>query len=221
MNTLLAFDLDGTLVDSRLDLAESANEMLATYAAPPLALDAVVAMVGDGARVLIERVLAAAGVVRDLDAALVEFLAIYDRRLLVHTRPYPSLVSGIEVLASRASLAVLTNKPEHHTRRILEGLDLSRHFRWVIGGDSGFPRKPDPSSLRHLMVSAGVTGARTVYVGDLDIDAQTARRAGATFCAALWGFAQFGRPLVVQLDHLVAHQPGDLLRVLETRLNPT
>jgi phosphoglycolate phosphatase len=187
---LIVFDLDGTIVDSRRDLAESANEMLETYGAGPLAVDAVAAMVGEGARVLVERALRAAGLDPAVPAALDRFLAIYDRRLLVHTRPYDGLSETIHETARVATVAVLTNKPEAPARRLLDAFDLTRSVRWVVGGDSGWARKPDPAGLLDLIARAATTPERTMMVGDSPIDADTARRAGATFCAAIYGFGR-------------------------------
>ena len=157
MFRLIVFDLDGTLVDSRQDIAESANATLVACGAQPLSEDAIGRMVGDGAPMLIARAFAAAGVEPPPDA-LDRFLTIYDDRLLSHTRPYHGIPELLDQLARRASLAVLTNKPLAATRRILEGLDLSRYFPpdRMVGGDGPFPRKPDPAGLAHLMASAGV-----------------------------------------------------------------
>lgn len=184
------FDLDGTIIDSRRDLAESANEMLETYGAGPLSIEAVTGMVGEGARVLVERALRAAGLDPAEPEALARFLASYDRRLLVHTRPYDGLSDVIHDAARRGVVAVLTNKPEAPARRILDAFALSRSIAWVVGGDSGFARKPDPSALVDLVARTGTTAARTMMVGDSPVDAETARRAGVTFCAALYGFGR-------------------------------
>lgn len=187
---LIVFDLDGTIVDSRRDLAESANEMLGTYGAGALSVDAVTRMVGEGARVLVERALVAAGLDPAEPEALARFLAAYDRRLLGHTRSYEGLGDVMQEAARDTTLAVLTNKPEAPSRRLLDAFDLTRSVRWVIGGDSGFARKPDPGGLLDLMARAGVAATRTMMVGDSPVDAETARRAGATFCAALYGFGR-------------------------------
>ena len=189
-STLLVFDLDGTLVDSRRDLADSANEMLASYGAEPHSVDAVTGMVGEGARVLVERALRAAHLDPAEPEALARFLAIYDRRLLEHTRPYDGLPGVIRDAARRGVVAVLTNKPEAPARRILDAFALSGSLAWVVGGDSGFARKPDPSALLDLVARAGTTAARTMMVGDSPVDAETAKRAGVTFCAALYGFGR-------------------------------
>src|SRR5262249_34705467 len=155
-------DLDGTLVDSRRDLAESVNTTLESYGAPVLAEDVVGRMVGNGAPTLVARAFEAAGLERPPDA-LDRFLAIYHGRLLMHTRPYPGIPEALDVLGARAALAVLTNKPRQPTLAILEGLDLARHFdpRAVVGGDGPFPRKPEPNGLRHLADLAGVETSST------------------------------------------------------------
>jgi phosphoglycolate phosphatase len=187
--SVLVFDLDGTLVDSRRDIAESANELLASLGAPPLDHDEVVRMVGEGARLLVKRVLAAAGAADlDLEAAYARFSAIYDRRLADHTRPYPGVVPGLDRLAERFTLAVLTNKPQHHTDRLLEALDLRRYFVQALGGDTVHGRKPDPAGLASLVAGAGAVPQGALLLGDSWVDAETARRGGTRFCFADYGF---------------------------------
>ena len=210
MRPLIAFDLDGTLIDSKRDLAESANEMLATYGAPPLAEVQVAGMVGDGAMQLVQRALDAGGVPTDVSVALDRFLAIYAGRLFRHTRPYPWLPDAIAAAAERASLAVLTNKPEGPSRTLLDGFGLSRYFRWVIGGDSGFPRKPDPTGLGHLIHQAGVTPGGCLMVGDSMLDVETARSAGAVVCVAKYGFGHLRRPLELNGTELIARRPEEV-----------
>ena len=148
---LIVFDLDGTLVDSRKDIADAANQLLRDCGAEALPENRIGRMVGDGAATLVARAFAASGVERPPDA-LERFLSIYDRWLLNHTRAYDGIPAVLDALASRASLAVLTNKPIASTRRVLAGLDLARFFHddAVVGGDGPFPRKPDPAGLRHL-----------------------------------------------------------------------
>ena len=192
---LYVFDLDGTLVDSRRDLAESANELLRLSGALPLPEEDIGRMVGDGAAGLVARMFAVSGIAQPPDA-LARFLAIYDGRLLNHTQPYPGIRDTLDGLVGRAKLAVLTNKPIAATRRILAGLRLNCYFdaSFVIGGDGPFPRKPDPSGLRHLAAIAGTTAASTLLVGDSLIDWRTARHAGTASCLARYGFGFEGIP---------------------------
>lgn len=208
--SLIVFDLDGTLIDSRLDLAESTNEMLGTFGAAALPIDAVAAMIGEGAKVLVMRALAAAGLTVGVDAALQRFRDIYDRRLLIHTRPYPGIEATVKTLASSARLAVLTNKPEAPSRRLLDAFDLAPYFGRVIGGDSGYPRKPDPSGLLALVDEAGVAPSETWMVGDSMIDVATARRANVRMCVALYGFGQLRGELVLDGTERTVRTAGEI-----------
>jgi phosphoglycolate phosphatase len=216
---LVVFDLDGTLVDSRLDLAESTNELLGTYGAPALPVDRVAMMVGEGARKLVERALAAAGLDPAEPEALGRFMEIYGRRLLVHTRPYDGIAEALARIARDAPLAVLTNKPHAFTERLLDAFDLARHFRQVIGGDSPWGRKPDPAGLRALMAAHRAAAPATWLVGDSMIDVETARRAGTRMCVVLYGFGQLRGELTLDGTEAVARTPGDIAGLV-TRVEP-
>lgn len=213
---LIVFDLDGTLIDSRRDLAESANAVLAQFGAGPLAEDAIGRMIGDGAATLVARAFAAAGCAQPHDA-LERFLAIYNSRLLTFTRPYPGIPEALADLAARTDLAVLTNKPLAPTMQILSGLGLASFFsrEAVLGGDGPFPRKPDPAGLLHLAAKAGVPIGETLLIGDSSIDWRTARAAGARICLARYGFGFDGvPPSELGGDDRVIGAPADLLSVL-------
>jgi len=207
---LIAFDLDGTLIDSQRDLADSANELLASFGADPLPIETVAAMVGDGAKVLVRRVLAAARLHPDRPDPLERFLEIYDRRLANHTRFYPGVREMLAPLAERATLAIVTNKPEKHTRALLKVFDVASLFPWVVGGDSGFPRKPDPAGLFHVMGQAGASPETTLFVGDSMVDVETGRRAGVRICVAAYGFGRFRTALDLDGTELVADRPEEL-----------
>jgi phosphoglycolate phosphatase len=164
--------------------------------AAPIPEERIGGMVGEGAATLVARAFKASGVERPADA-LSRYLAFYDERLLNHTRPYDGIPSVLEALGARAALAVLTNKPVASTRRILDGLDLARHFPSdaVLGGDGPFARKPDPAALLHLVAHAGASVEATVMVGDSAIDWRTARAAGTRVCLARYGFGFDSVPL--------------------------
>lgn len=216
---LVIFDLDGTIVDSRLDLANSTNDVLVGYGARPLPVDRVAAMVGEGARKLIERALEAAGLAPDLDDALGRFREVYDRRLLEHTRPYPGIAEVIRSASARAQLAVLTNKPVGPSQRLLEAFDVAAPFGWVLGGDSGFARKPDPAAVHYLLEQAGAGAADALFVGDSMIDVETARRAGVRMCVARYGFGHMRGELVLNGEELIAETPADVGRIIESLLS--
>jgi phosphoglycolate phosphatase len=186
---LAVFDLDGTLIDSRRDLADSANVMLAGYGAGPLSEEQIASMVGSGAATLVKRVITAAGVDAPPDEALARFLSAYDARLTHHTRPYDGIPALLDNLrAADVSMAVLTNKPLEQSVRILDAFNLSKYFQWVIGGDGPWPRKPAPEGMQFLLQQADARADETVLVGDSTIDLQTSRNAGVAICLARYGF---------------------------------
>ncbi len=210
---LFVFDLDGTLVDSLRDLADSASALLLECGARRLGEDEVAAMVGEGAATLVARAFAAVGVTAPPDA-LDRFLAIYDARLLANTRPYDGMPAALEAIAARASLAVLTNKPRAATIRILAGLQLERFFEdaAILGGDGPLPRKPDPAGLVHLCARAGVAPGEAVMVGDSAVDWRTARAAGTRSCLARYGFGFREFPVAeLRGDETLIDRPRDLL----------
>ena len=189
--------------------------MLEDAGAPRLSEEAIGGMVGDGAAALVARAFAAAGVPPPVDA-LDRFLAVYDERLLVHTRAYPGIPEVLAALHHRLPLAVLTNKPRGATREILEGLDLARYFEQdaIIGGDGPFPRKPDPAGLRHLADRAGVSPADTLLVGDSLVDLKTAGAAASSICLARYGFGfETVRAAGAASTEWTIDAPEDLLEV--------
>ncbi|HKT81863.1 MAG TPA: HAD-IA family hydrolase [Vicinamibacterales bacterium] len=214
---LIVFDLDGTLVDSLRDLAESANTLIVECGGAGAALEdeAVAKMVGDGAATLVSRAFAAAGIPQPPDA-LSRFLSIYDDRLLRHTRPYPGVPEALAALSKRTKVCVLTNKPLAATRRILDGLGLARFIdpRGVFGGDGPYPRKPDPAGLQALMTMAGVSPAATVLVGDSGVDLKTARAARVGICLVRYGFGFENIADDCGPDALVVDRPSQFAELL-------
>lgn len=211
---LVVFDLDGTLIDSRRDLADSANALIVESGGRPLAVDAIAGMVGEGAPLLVRRALAAAGVTPDLHAALRRFLELYDERLLVHTRLYDGTQEALEALSARAPLAILTNKPQRPTERILDGLGIARFFGQVVGGDTAHGRKPDPAGLNHLMTVTAAGRDDTVMVGDSAIDLRTARAAGTRVCLVRYGFGFHTAAPELSGDERIADSPSQLPTIL-------
>jgi phosphoglycolate phosphatase len=210
---LIVFDLDGTLIDSRRDLANATNALLVECGAAPLSEERIGGMVGDGAATLVARAFAAVEIDRPSDA-LERFLRIYGDHLLDHTRPYPGIREALDHLRSRRQLAVLTNKPLASTRQILDGLSLASYFppAAVVGGDGPFPRKPDPAALCHLAAQADVPLRDTLLVGDSAIDWRTARAAGVAACLVRYGFGFDGVPLdQLRAEDRVISAPNELM----------
>jgi phosphoglycolate phosphatase len=186
---LIALDLDGTLVDSRRDLTDAANQLVEELGGAALSEEAVGRMIGEGAAVLVDRALAAAGVTGRA-GTLARFLDIYDSHLLDHTLPYPGVADALRAARAHGRVVVLTNKPAAAAGRILEVLGLRGLLDEVVGGDGPYPRKPDPASLFALMRWAGSTPASTLLVGDSAIDLHTARAAGSRCCIVRYGFGR-------------------------------
>jgi phosphoglycolate phosphatase len=185
----VVFDLDGTLVDSRADLAAAVNHVLAELGLPVIPLATVERYVGEGARVLVERALGAERATL-VPRGLELFMDYYGAHLLDATRPYPGVPEALAALADRGVvLSVLTNKPAVMSRAIVEGLGLGARFRAVLGGDSLPVRKPDPAGLDQLAALATTARGRMLLVGDSPIDLRTAAAADVAFCGVAWGFA--------------------------------
>jgi phosphoglycolate phosphatase len=209
---ILVFDLDGTLIDSARDLAESIGELLEGYGAERLPLSEVIAMVGEGAPVLVRRALARAGLRPGVDDALARFLTIYDRRLMDHTVAYPGIIESLALAIRRGPLAVLTNKPLGPSIGILDALGLRGFFSRVIGGDGEFGRKPDPSGL--LALQALDPGERIVMVGDSPADWNVAVNAKCPFVFARFGFGATKFDVAPDTPFAIDH-PRELDGVLE------
>ena len=182
------FDLDGTLVDSAPDLHAALDRLMAVKRLPGFARAEVVAMIGDGVRVLLERAYAARGIALD-DADLQHFMTDYEANAAVLTRAFdgiPELLGGLRDAGWR--LAVCTNKPEGAARVLLSGLGLDGHFSALGGGDSFPMRKPDPGHLRATLAAAGAVPEDAVMIGDHRNDIEAARGAGVRAIFAGWGY---------------------------------
>jgi len=160
--------------------------MLESYGAPPLPMDEIVTMVGEGAPILVRRALKQSQVDPEPREALDRYMKIYDRRLMNHTAPYEGITDTLGVVLRRGPLAVLTNKPLGPSIGILEALGLRGFFSRVIGGDSEYGRKPDPAGLLSLQSLA--PGEQLVMIGDSPADWKTAETANIPFVFARYGF---------------------------------
>jgi phosphoglycolate phosphatase len=217
LRRLVVFDLDGTLIDSRRDLADSANALIVERGGRPLPEEAIGRMVGDGAAMLVRRALDAAGLAVDEDS-VPRFLELYDARLLNHTRAYAGIPAVLAALRPHAAIAVLTNKPAAPSERILAALGLAPLIEATIGGDSTFPKKPDPASLQHLVRRFGATPRSTVMVGDSLVDYRTARAAGTAICLTRYGFGYQNVDEAALGDDVALVDDAEALRKAVTRL---
>jgi len=186
---LFIFDLDGTLIDSKLDLAHAVNATRVNLDLPPLEHELIFSYVGNGAPVLIRRVLGPEASEELVNQALEYFLAYYREHMLDYTVLYPGVRETLEKLDNgERRLAVLTNKPVRISAAILDGLNVGQHFFRVYGGNSFEQKKPDPIGIETLLREAGAQKERTLMVGDSAVDIQTARNAGIPCCGVTYGF---------------------------------
>lgn len=186
---LLIFDLDGTLIDSKLDLAHAVNATRAHLQLPPLEHELIYSYVGNGAPVLIRRALGPEASDELVQQALEFFLAYYRDHMLDYTVLYPGVRETLAKLDSGGRrLAVLTNKPVRISAAILDGLDVGKHFFRVYGGNSFEQKKPHPVGIETLLRESGARKERTLMVGDSAVDIQTARNAGIPCCGVTYGF---------------------------------
>jgi phosphoglycolate phosphatase len=186
------FDLDGTLIDSKLDLVNSVNFMLREMQRDVLPLATVASYIGHGAPRLVADALGPETAEADRKRGLEIFLAHYDEHNLDATRAYPGVVEGLEALQDRP-MAVLTNKPKKMSVEILEALGLLKYFRAVYGGDSFEKKKPDPAGAQSILKDLGAQPPEAAMVGDSDVDIKTARNAGMLAIGVNYGFGQHDR----------------------------
>lgn len=189
MARLLAFDLDGTLVDSSRDIAAAMNAAMGHVAppAPEIPFESILSYVGEGARLLVERCLQHAAVDLPVDEVLPVYLECYAERLLDTTYLYPGVEEALAALEG-TTLAVLTNKPGDFSRSILAGLGVAARFARIWGAGDVPSQKPDPEGLVRLMADVHVSPEETWMVGDSATDVSAARAAGTRAAGVTWGF---------------------------------
>jgi phosphoglycolate phosphatase len=214
---LFIFDLDGTLVDSRQDLANSINAMLAHYGKPTLPCDVIATYIGDGAPMLVRRSLGDPEDDHFVHEALDFFLSYYREHKLDTTYVYDGVMPSLEAIRAAANgtgkriMSVLSNKPVNPSKAIVEALGMGNFFRQIYGGNSFHTKKPDPLGVHTLLKENGCKPEEAVIIGDSDIDILTARNAGIYSCGVLYGLAPHtleAAPPDVLIDH-----PAELAKV--------
>lgn len=209
----VVFDLDGTLVDTLADIGHAMNAALAALGQPGHPFEAYRGFIGEGVRRLAERALPP-GRGDLVDAATAEFRRVYGEHLLDRTRPYPGVPELLDgLVAAGVPLAVLSNKPDPATRRIVESLFARWPFAEIGGERPGVPRKPDPAAALAIADALGVAPARCLFVGDSGIDVATARAAGMVAVGAGWGFRGADELRAAGAD-VVLGAPPELLPLL-------
>ena len=210
----LIFDLDGTLIDSKLDLILSVNAMLHEMGREQLHEDTISGYIGHGAPQLVAQALGNTSTQPEREQALKFFLAYYEDHKMDSTRAYPGVPEALQHLAA-FPMAILTNKPVRVSNRILEELGLAKYFRAVYGGNSFETKKPNPHGAHTILREFGAAPAEAILIGDSAVDVQTARNAGTFAAAVNYGFGAHDRaahPADIYLDRLT-----DLVPLLTSR----
>ncbi len=203
---LLVFDLDGTLIDSRLDLIHSINAMLRHFERPELPGDLIATYVGDGAPALVRRALGDPYDEPLFAAALEYFLGYYRIHKLDHTTVYAGVSEVLIHLATPSNgvqrqMAVLSNKPVNPSRDILQALGLGDFFVRIYGGNSFTTKKPDPLGVQTILEETGAAASEAIMIGDSSVDVLTGRNARLWTCGVAYGFA----------PHTLEESPPDVL----------
>lgn len=212
----IVFDLDGTLVDSAPDIHAAVNRMLAGENRGPLDLATVTSFVGNGLPHLVARVIAHTGLdMADHPRLTRATLTAYEAAASVHTRLYPGVARALQTLAEAGHrLGICTNKPEAPARQVLHDFGLAGLFDVVVGGDSLTARKPDPAPLWHVFDALGDADAR-LFVGDSEVDAETARAAAVPFLLFTEGYR---KAPVDSLPHTARYDDATQLPALVARV---
>jgi phosphoglycolate phosphatase len=203
---LLIFDLDGTLIDSRQDLANSVNAMLRHFQRPELPPEVIASYIGNGAPMLVRRSLGDPDDENFVQDALLYFMAWYREHKLDNTYVYEGIKESLDAIRAGRNgrpvkMAVLSNKPVGPSRAIVEALGLGEYFFQVYGGNSFHTKKPDPAGVEALLEEAGSQPEETVLIGDSDVDVLTARNAGIYSLGVTYGLA----------PHTLEDAPPDVL----------
>jgi phosphoglycolate phosphatase len=203
---LLIFDLDGTLADTKLDLAHAVNATRVHFGLPPLDNDLVYSYVGNGAPVLIRKAMGPGYSEAEIQPPLEYFLSHYRAHMLDNATLYPGVLESLDRLrAEGVRMAVLTNKPEKISQDMLAGLGVSAYFFRICGGNDTVQKKPDPAGVRILLEEAGIPKEQALMVGDSSVDVLTARNAGIAVCGVTYGFqpeSLAGEPPDILVDRI-------------------
>lgn len=208
------FDLDGTLLNTLADLADSGNELLASYGMAPHPEPAFRYFVGNGSRKLMERILPGKSP-EQIDEALARYKAIYEKHLTAKTTPYAGISETLSALKARGvRMAVCTNKHISAAEALIRKYFPADTFDTFEGDRPGVPRKPDPAHVRIVLEKMGIRPEETVYLGDSGVDMQTAVNAGALPVGVLWGFREKDE-LMENGAQILLSKPSELLEKVD------
>ena len=208
--SLFIFDLDGTLIDSKRDIASSVHHTMKILGLPPIADEVIHSFVGNGVTPLIQQSVETTGAV-NFQEALTIFQEHYQAHCIDTTRSFPGILEIIRHF-EKTPKVVITNKSQGFSDTIIEGLGLTSSFIGVYGGDTKFPKKPDPTLVHHLLQSIGAAPESAVIIGDSRVDIETGKNAGIMTCGVTWGFRPKEELVESRPDYLI-DRPENLTKI--------
>ncbi len=213
---LFIFDLDGTLIDSKVDIAASVNHTMGVLGLRPLANELIYNFVGNGVTPLIRQTIESAAGGTDgpsFDQALDIFRTHYNQHLLDTTQPFPGMIDVLHHFSDKIKV-VVTNKSQGYSEKILKGLQMDRFFKGIFGGDTHFPKKPEPDVIHHILNTFRSDPKKTVIVGDSRVDLETGHNSGIITCGVTWGFRPREELEEIGCDYLI-DRPEELVRLFQ------
>lgn len=209
---LILWDLDGTLIDSKRDIANSVHYTLKTLGLPQISDELIYSFVGNGVTPLIQQSVSQPGG-STFKEALEIFMKHYNEHCLDTTLPFPGILDVLNQLSQ--TMVVITNKSQGFSEKIIRGLGLDLFFKGIYGGDTSFPKKPDPAIVHHLLKQFGVSSEKTIIIGDSRVDMETGKNAGILTCGVTYGFRPRSELEEVGCDYLVG-TPNELATILNS-----
>lgn len=211
---LFLFDLDGTLIDSKRDIASSVHYTMAVLGLPPIDDETIYSFVGNGVTPLIQKSVETSiggAEVITFEKALAVFRKHYDEHCLDTTQPFPGVLDVLRHFGETPKV-IITNKSQGFSQKILDGLGVTPLFEGLYGGDTEFPKKPDPAVVRHLLQSFKARPEATVIIGDSRIDMETGRNGGILTCGVTYGFRPREELEEIGCDYLI-ESPSELAKI--------
>ena len=209
---VIVFDFDGTLVDTKLDIARSVNFLIKEENLPPIPEEKIYEFIGNGTDILLEKSFSYVhGKIKD--GIIDRYFEIYEEHMLDNTRPFPKVLDMLEGIKDRLALYILTNKHERFAVKILDHFGILNYFKEVVGADTFSVKKPDPFGIIRVINKEGVSKEEVLMVGDSVVDIKTGKNAKVLTCGVLWGLGKLDELKKQKPDFLIT-KPYEILDIV-------
>jgi len=211
----IIFDLDGTLLNSLTDIADSVNLVLEKYNLPTHSIEDYKVFIGNGIEKLVERALPNDISKTDFDKYLSEIKSVYEKNQITKTKPYTGIIEMLKTLNEKEiSLNILSNKPIDFTKMVVEHFFGEIKFDNILGAREGIPKKPNPQVVFEIIDNLKLNKEEVLYVGDTGTDMQTAENAGLTSVGVLWGFRGLEELVENNADYII-EEASKIIEIIE------